>query len=394
MLPMIFLGGCGDDDATPDLVLAEPSTLKIGFFKDSAVEGIEYATETQSGVTSTSGAFNYQEDESVTFSIGDIVLPSAPAKFSMTPIDLVGGEENEESIIVTNISRLLQTLDFNNDPSDGSIEISQSAIDLASGVSLDFTDENFGEPGSVSLNYIDSLGRTDDDGDPIVMVSAVNARAHLSATVSEITAGLFTADFVSGNTFKVSHSSGSLSELYFNSDMTGSMTYPNDVIHQVSWDVNGNGELLITETEELVETNWKFSEASVDVDEGTVDYVFNQPDVVFTPGTGRMTLIENPFVTGFLEGNIFQLDHEDSDVTELNFLADGQGTITYLGDDPINITWQIALGILTIVEEGEGSITWVLTASSFSDVKANYSYVKSRDSNIIRSDVGSFELSI
>ena len=64
-----------------------------------------------SGITDGAGTFMYHEGESITFLVGDIMLGSAPGNFIMTPIDLVPGAVDETHPTVTNICRLLQSLD-------------------------------------------------------------------------------------------------------------------------------------------------------------------------------------------------------------------------------------------------------------------------------------------
>jgi len=41
-----------------------------GIFLDSPVQGLEYQTRTQSGITNEKGEFNYLEGETVTFLVG------------------------------------------------------------------------------------------------------------------------------------------------------------------------------------------------------------------------------------------------------------------------------------------------------------------------------------
>lgn len=85
-----------------------------GIFKICPIEGLDYETQSQCGRTNEQGAFTYLEGETVTFSVGGIVLGSAIAEEKLTPADLsieVAG--NVDKIInrkVTNIARLLLSL--------------------------------------------------------------------------------------------------------------------------------------------------------------------------------------------------------------------------------------------------------------------------------------------
>ena len=134
-----------------------------GYFTDSAVEGLNYATETQSGITNNLGAFTYLEGETISFTIGTFVLgDTVAAKAAMTPLDLTApslslpttnGELNFLNKKVQDTARpfgeginfakfqnllvLLQSLDSDKDASNG-ISIPDGMSALLEGVSLDF----------------------------------------------------------------------------------------------------------------------------------------------------------------------------------------------------------------------------------------------------------------
>ncbi|GLQ30320.1 choice-of-anchor I family protein [Litoribrevibacter albus] len=113
--------GCSDND---DDSSSSPS-VQTGAFVDSPVEGINYRTATQSGATNADGEFSYLPGETVTFSIGDIELPTVTASALITPLDLTGSDNPYEEA-ANNIARLLQTLDADGNASNG-ITISQSS---------------------------------------------------------------------------------------------------------------------------------------------------------------------------------------------------------------------------------------------------------------------------
>lgn len=121
-------GGSGGDSAS----------VSQGTFEDSIVEGLEYQTASQSGFTDANGIFEYQDGETVTFSIGDIILGQAAAKEWMTPIDLVSGAVDPTDPTVSNICRFLMTLDDDDNPDNG-IFINESVKEDAKGRSVDFS---------------------------------------------------------------------------------------------------------------------------------------------------------------------------------------------------------------------------------------------------------------
>lgn len=136
----MMLIGCGGEASkknatpvTPEQSSQRPgltSDLQTGQFVDSPVAGIHYKTETLSGFTDAQGYFNYKPDESVTFSIGNIVLGKGKAGALITPSSLVNThkidinqlkEQNPSAFkaATVNILRLLQTIDKDADPSNG-----------------------------------------------------------------------------------------------------------------------------------------------------------------------------------------------------------------------------------------------------------------------------------
>ncbi|OGO23055.1 MAG: hypothetical protein A2144_11945 [Chloroflexi bacterium RBG_16_50_9] len=99
--------------------------LLKGVFCDGPVQGLEYETQTLSGITNEKGEFKYRAGETVTFSIGGFVIGSAVGDKRATPADLiieVGGDVKKiRNQKVTNIARFLQSLDGGGDLEKGVI---------------------------------------------------------------------------------------------------------------------------------------------------------------------------------------------------------------------------------------------------------------------------------
>lgn len=139
-------GGGGDSD--PPKTTVTPS---IGVFLDSAVSGLQYKTTTYSGITNSAGEYKYLPGETIIFSVGGVVLGSALAAPIITPISLVPNATGATDPIVTNIVRLLLTLDENGKPSDG-IHITAESNSAAADQSVDFTQADFAtDPGLTRL---------------------------------------------------------------------------------------------------------------------------------------------------------------------------------------------------------------------------------------------------
>lgn len=116
--------------------------LLTGVFSDSPVSGLRYATgSNNTGVTNAEGEFQYQQGDTVVFSIGRLVLPVVLASDFVTPLDMVTDTDVTDPAVV-NVVRLLQSLDTDNNPENG-ISIPANAVDVFSEpVVFDASDSN------------------------------------------------------------------------------------------------------------------------------------------------------------------------------------------------------------------------------------------------------------
>jgi glycerophosphoryl diester phosphodiesterase len=146
-LPVLALSACGGgSDGSGGRGRAEQQ----GVFVDHPVEGLQFVTPSRAGLTNRQGGFRYLSGESVRFLIGGIELGSAAGQAVLTPLNLVPGADASHRK-VTNLLRLLQTLDSDCDASTG-IQISAAARTAAAGRSLDFdqSEDDFGNDPEVA----------------------------------------------------------------------------------------------------------------------------------------------------------------------------------------------------------------------------------------------------
>jgi peptidyl-prolyl cis-trans isomerase A (cyclophilin A) len=122
----LLLSACGGKSS-------DPPSAQTGQFLDGPVEGLRYATATQSGTTNASGEFKYLPGESVTFSIGGMNLPSVPAAAVLTPVDVAGTQDLNDAKL-TNLLVLLQSLDQDGNTANG-IRIPAAAATAVTGAS-------------------------------------------------------------------------------------------------------------------------------------------------------------------------------------------------------------------------------------------------------------------
>jgi len=158
---------------------------------DSAVEGITFKTETISGETDSHGRFTYEPGETVTFSIGGIILGTTTVKPVITPVDLVEGAQDENDPAVTNITRFLITLDEDNDPDNGitiSTELSAALAALAD-ISVDFKQDTslFAQDAPILevMKIIDNLYSTAESPERSIC-TVQDAQDHLRNTIDEL----------------------------------------------------------------------------------------------------------------------------------------------------------------------------------------------------------------
>jgi beta-glucanase (GH16 family) len=140
----VVLAACGDGDG-PDSISATPPAVlppETGVLLDSPVEGVTWETSSGlAGETNTAGQFEYALFDRVTFSIGDIILGSAPAAPYITPVELTNSPDPTAQAAL-NMLVFLQSIDADQNPSNG-IFISPATRAAAVGQTLDFFAPDF-----------------------------------------------------------------------------------------------------------------------------------------------------------------------------------------------------------------------------------------------------------
>lgn len=160
---ILLLPGCGGGGSS------EPTT-GTAFYIDSAVEGITVQCGSTVSVTDSLGRFTYVEGEVCTFSLGNILLREQ------------GGITEGEKVFEDNldVAQLLQSLDVDNDPSNGITVTSEVLAILANNgvVSLPTTDDEL----EAIIRLLQSAG-INFSGD---YVTEYEAYAHLEETRQEL----------------------------------------------------------------------------------------------------------------------------------------------------------------------------------------------------------------
>lgn len=190
-------GGGGGDSA---------STTKIGVFSDSQVEGLTYVIGSRTAQTNASGQFSYEEGQTVTFKVGDIVLGSATASAFVSPVSLVAGASDENNDNVANLAKFLQTIDDDNNPANG-IKLTSAIHNAALGKTINFaqTDAAYDGDANVTTAYTALIAASSTPGGGHTAVNATNAKNHLRNTLLTALSGTYSGSYsgTSSGTFSI-----------------------------------------------------------------------------------------------------------------------------------------------------------------------------------------------
>jgi len=176
----IGCGGSGNNDEnTGDDI---PQVLQ-GQFIDAPVQGINFLSGSQSGVTDANGGFKYEVGKKIKFSIGDIQLGiETIAKKIITPLDLVENGTLENTTVL-NIARFIQSLD--SDPSDNVITIPTSVKENATNQSLDFSDNTTFENNANNL-LTDLTNNNEDYQSSVNLIDSSTAKDHMLEELNDL----------------------------------------------------------------------------------------------------------------------------------------------------------------------------------------------------------------
>ncbi|NOI65351.1 hypothetical protein [Vibrio sp. 99-8-1] len=193
-LPLLFavvLYGCGEGSKESNSggeASGHGASVNTGYFKDGSVEGVQYRTATQSGITGKGGAFKYIEGESVSFRIGTLNLGEARADSVITPIELTSSNDPSSAGNI-NLVRVLMSLDDDGDSENG-LQISQDVLSYLTD-SIDLTDIDINSM-ITDGSFETQLEQLDVDFE---VVSAVDAKSHFDETVKCNLSGIYYGEY-------------------------------------------------------------------------------------------------------------------------------------------------------------------------------------------------------
>lgn len=187
-------------------------SLEQELFIDSGVGSLSFNIDTLSGLTEDQGVFSYRPDETIVFSIGELVLPKVKSNNILTPIDLGNGSVDSEATTI-NIARLLQSLDLDG-VSDNGITIPETASTIATAIYFDVSTEIFASNVDV-INLVDNFGSVNG-----VLISEEDAREHLLSSLAALD-----NNESSGLSAIVGYWNGNATGDYINIESSGAITF-------------------------------------------------------------------------------------------------------------------------------------------------------------------------
>jgi len=188
-------GGGGGGHSTPPAPTPAPTTA-TGVFVDAPVAGLTYSSVNAAGNASTTGAtgqngnFTYVAGGTVTFSVGGIVLGTAPALPVMTPITLAlvaNPTANASSTSPVTMCRLLASIS-STPLSSGQLTITPAMNAAAAGLTVDFS--------TVTDAALATIAQTISPG--ATLVDAPTCANHLANSVYTAFAGNYGGTFSGG----------------------------------------------------------------------------------------------------------------------------------------------------------------------------------------------------
>jgi len=209
-VPMILLTGmlfgCGTSRG-PDVPSPLPpppttppttqTTVESGRLIDSTVTNVSFVSGMSDGVTDMDGRFDFElidgVPQGVTFSFAGIDIGSSIGNSILTPLDLVQ-DSDIDSQEVLNITRFLQMLDSDGDPSNGIVPSADliAAVESQNFLQIDFADPDFDNQVALTtlISFINSVNAEEHE-----LPSIPIAQDHLRSSLACLSSGVFSGRF-------------------------------------------------------------------------------------------------------------------------------------------------------------------------------------------------------
>jgi len=193
MFSLISCGG-DDDGGGNNGGSTISDTYYGGRFYDGLVTGMQYESGEGVQVIGDDGWYFFRKNKPITFYIGDIEIGQTTGREIITPLTLVGVNDTGNATVL-NIGRFLQTLDDDNNLSNG-ITISADVRAAAAGKTINFeqTTTDFANDLNV-ISVVASLTNVRTAGQQN-LITETDAETHLLSTLDSRYANIMTKNFL------------------------------------------------------------------------------------------------------------------------------------------------------------------------------------------------------
>ncbi len=178
LIASLMIAGCGGGGGGDTTASAD---IQTGYFVDAPVANLDYNTSSgQRDITDAYGRFSYKKGETVTFSIGKLLLGSCTPDvdgFLATPAKLT---DNNETL--TLMLQLLQSLDVDNNVSNG-IVIPDNVV---TSLNEDINTTSISDMNETDLLNIEPVAtKIDTNNDRVIDINASTALAHFHESLNQ-----------------------------------------------------------------------------------------------------------------------------------------------------------------------------------------------------------------
>jgi len=185
-LLLVLFTGCGGGSSAP----AAPADVN-GVFADALMSGMPFACGAMKGTTGAGGEFTCPQGSTVTFTIGGIIVCTAPAQAFMTPVSCAQSTDptaNTSTAAVVAVAQLLISISTTA-PATGTLTITQAELEAAANLQLDFA--------TVTQAQLTTAVSTISPG--AALVSPMTAINELTSVVGGALAGNFSGTYTGGD---------------------------------------------------------------------------------------------------------------------------------------------------------------------------------------------------
>ena len=174
--------GGGSSSTTPDAITA------TGKFIDAPVEGLKYVSGGHNGFTGASGEFTYEVGQSVTFSVGGVVVGQALGANVVTPIDLVKTVAASGTSVTASTPEVVQIAQFLLTASS----LTTTGIKIDPAITSACASQSINLSSASKTNFNPVMSQIAASAGNRTVTTATDAQSHITASMAALNSGTTT----------------------------------------------------------------------------------------------------------------------------------------------------------------------------------------------------------